>query len=86
MNICCVGKALGSTILSGYLFGEIGLERYSKLVSDDMDGMSSADTAFKLFDKDRDGFITRAEFAKVIFYDGYGFDGGRYGWDAVDDS
>ena len=29
--------------------------------------MSSADTAFKLFDKDRDGFITRAEFAKVIF-------------------
>ena len=47
--------------------------------------MSSADTAFKLFDKDRDGFITRAEFAKVIFYDGYGFDGGRYGWDAVDD-
>ena len=65
VNICCVGKALGSTILSGYLFGEIGLERYSKLVSDDMDGMSSADTAFKLFDKDRDGFITRAEFSKV---------------------
>ena len=29
--------------------------------------MSSADTAFKLFDEDRDGFITRAEFAKVIF-------------------
>ena len=58
VNICCVGKALGSTILSGYLFGDIG-------VSEDMDGMSSADTAFKLFDKDRDGFITRAEFSKV---------------------
>ena len=32
-----------------------------------MDGMSSTDTAFKLFDKDRDGYITRAEFAKVTF-------------------
>ena len=27
--------------------------------------MNSTDTAFKLFDKDKDGFITRAEFAKV---------------------
>ena len=30
-----------------------------------MEMMSSTDTAFKLFDKDKDGFITRAEFAKV---------------------
>ena len=35
--------------------------------TDVMDGMSSTDTAFKLFDKDRDGYITRAEFAKVTF-------------------
>ena len=32
-----------------------------------MEMMSSTDTAFKLFDKDKDGFITRAEFAKVPF-------------------
>ena len=31
-----------------------------------MEMMSSTDTAFKLFDKDKDGFITRAEFAKVV--------------------
>ena len=31
-----------------------------------MEMMSSTDTAFKLFDKDKDGFITRAEFAKVL--------------------
>ena len=36
-----------------------------QIFTDVMDGMSSADTAFKLFDKDRDGYITRAEFAKV---------------------
>ena len=33
-----------------------------------MEMMSSTDTAFKLFDKDKDGFITRAEFAKVLFF------------------
>ena len=37
----------------------------TKIFTDVMGGMSSADTAFKLFDKDRDGYITRAEFAKV---------------------
>ena len=31
--------------------------------------MSATDTAFKLFDKDKDGFITRAEFAKVVLLD-----------------
>ena len=30
-----------------------------------MEMMNATDTAFKLFDKDKDGFITRAEFAKV---------------------
>ena len=38
----------------------------TKIFTDVMGGMSSADTAFKLFDKDRDGYITRAEFAKVV--------------------
>ena len=33
-----------------------------------MEMMSSTDTAFKLFDKDKDGFITRAEFAKVVIF------------------
>ena len=33
-----------------------------------MEMMSSTDTAFKLFDKDKHGFITRAEFAKVLFF------------------
>ena len=45
-----------------YIFTE------AHIFADVMDGMSSADTAFKLFDKDRDGYITRAEFAKVASY------------------
>ena len=35
---------------------------------DVMGGMSATDTAFKLFDQDRDGYITRAEFAKVTLF------------------
>ena len=64
-SVTYVGKELFDNSFRILVWRHWGLERYSKLVSDDMDGMSSADTAFKLFDKDRDGFITRAEFSKV---------------------
>ena len=64
-SVTYVGKELLDNSFRILVWRHWGLERYSKLVSDDMDGMSSADTAFKLFDKDRDGFITRAEFSKV---------------------
>ena len=49
------------------------------------DRSSKTEMAFKLFDMNKDGFITREEFKKVVLYETGNFDDNKllFGWSSI---